>query len=291
MHQPLVQHPFGPVLRPLAEASGDGAAGDLHPGAGVREIAHHLVVALDPGQAFWMGDQRLVARAHHLEDGVLQPRRRHMVRRFEQEIACPVQRRDAPVLQALRKARRDVHVRALHQLQGNLGLVQGRLQADDRGADARAGVLIHTRHDVRRAGGDPDAVVHGHARHGQRRFQIRSAVVDARKHMAVQIDHARGLPAFGTQADGAPRRSPAWGSRNCGVFTQRALQLCATSQAAEPPNRSGPLSRDPKIAAASHKTGRRHATVRGFLLGRWNNLPTRGVCPAHPSWMARRRPQ
>ena len=42
--------------------------------------------------------------------------------------------------------------------------------------------------DVRRAGGDLDAVRHGDARHLQRRLEIGSAVVDAGQDMAVEID-------------------------------------------------------------------------------------------------------
>ena len=75
------------------------------------------------------------------------------------------------------------------KLQWNVGFDQPALEFRYCLADGWTVVLVQARIDMRGAGDDFDAIGNGDAGHGQRGFQIRRPIVDARKQMAVQVNH------------------------------------------------------------------------------------------------------
>ena len=212
----FVDEAFAPVLHPSAEAAGERAGGDLHPGPAPGQAHEQVVMVLDPGQALGMGDHRDDAGGHQLEHHAFEVGRGHVVRRFQQQVARTGQGRDAAAADALEQAQVQVHVGTFDQAQGDAFLIQLRLQGGDGRHDAVAGVVVQARVDVRGAGHRGDAVGGGHARHVQRHGQIGGAVVDGRQQVVVQVKHAVILRRRGRGPDlrvTAVRRSAPRGRR------------------------------------------------------------------------------
>ena len=185
-----VAHAFGqeflrPVEWPLPKTSRQRARRNLHPDATLAQPFEHVELVLDPPQPFGVRNHRHIPRRHQFKNRLLHIRRRHMMRRFQQEVACAVDGGDFVEFDALDQPRHHVHVRALHQLDADALVVEDLLEAAYRVADALRVILIHARIDVRRAGDRRDAMLRGDPRHLQRHRFVFGAIVDARQDVAM----------------------------------------------------------------------------------------------------------
>ena len=121
-----------------------------------------------------------------------------MMRRLDQNVSRVRQRQNPTGPQSADKIWRDVHIGTGNHAQWYSGLVDRELQVVDSSADRRAFIVVHARQDMRRCGHNGNAVGHERLRHAQGHRKICSAIVDAWKDMAMQIDH-EGSPARGQE--------------------------------------------------------------------------------------------
>jgi len=135
-----------------------------------------------------MGDDGRIAGGQGVEEGLGKAHGHRVVGRLEQEVPRAMERWVGSAAQTGKQLRHDLDVRTKGELQTDVGLRKRSAQRINGGCDAWGGVFVEPRIDVRRAGGDRDAVRHRDAGHGQRRVQIAGAVVDAGEHVAVQVD-------------------------------------------------------------------------------------------------------
>lgn len=189
MDQALIEHPFGPILRILTKSASYRTGRDLHPHTLCGEALHRRIMLIDPSQSFRVGEDRHVPSDEDVEKELLDSLRRRVVRRLNQNIAAGAECRNVAAPQPFQERRRDVRVCAWKNRQFNALASQLGVQGVDRPSDLIAGVVIQARENVRRTCDVRDSVGGEHARHGQRRGEVGSAVVQSRKHMAMQVDH------------------------------------------------------------------------------------------------------
>ena len=106
----VLKHALGPVLRLASEIAGEGAGRDLHPHTRVSKPLDDGVVAFDPGQTFGMRQHRHIARNEDVKKEIVDPRRDHMMRRFDQHIAGIAERQEMARSQPLHEVRHHVIV-------------------------------------------------------------------------------------------------------------------------------------------------------------------------------------
>ena len=152
-----------------------------------------------------MGEDRHVARNLQIEEHLIYPRRRDVVRRLDEDVARVGQRQHASVTELRNAVRCNVIVCPRNELQRNVRLVESSLQLADGGANPAIRVLIETGQNVRRACDHGDAVGDERARHIQCCVHIGRAVVDAREDVAVQVDHRLGPALLGARKLGSSR--------------------------------------------------------------------------------------
>ena len=105
-----------------------------------------------------MREDRDVARDEKLEERFVEPRRRNVMRRFDEQISGISERRQAPIAQAANHVGCDVNICADSQVQGDAIIIQMGLQALHLHPDLRAGIMIKSRQDMGCAGDNLDPV-------------------------------------------------------------------------------------------------------------------------------------
>ncbi len=108
---------------------------------------------------------------------------------LKQDVTRVVQCQNAIVADRRHEIRADMNIGSRHQLQPNSSLIKRGLEKCCMRPDSGGPVVIDTHLNMRRTSGDGDAIGDRHARHFQRRGQVRRAVVDSMKKVTVKIDH------------------------------------------------------------------------------------------------------
>jgi hypothetical protein len=193
MDEAFIQHPFGPVLSARAERASERPGCDLHPNAVVGEALHHGVVAFDPGQPLWVGQDRNVASNQDLEKELFEPDWSHVVRRLDEYVAGVGKCQKMTRPQSRNKVLNHMVICARHELEGYAMLIERALQLSHGRDDLRAGVVIDARQDVGSARDDVHAVVNECPRHCERDLDVARPVIDARQQVAMQVDHAEAM--------------------------------------------------------------------------------------------------
>jgi hypothetical protein len=134
VHEPLIEHLLAEVARLLAEAAREAARRHLHPHAALHERDEHVVVPPDPREPFGMRQHRRVARGGEFEHRFGEPRRRHVVRRLQQKVAAPCERRCRARAQAPEQFGREVRIGAERQAKVDLPRRRGGAAAPSRAA-------------------------------------------------------------------------------------------------------------------------------------------------------------
>lgn len=124
----FAEHALAPIFGPLPEGARQGAGGNLHPDATLREIGHQLIMRLDPGQAFRMGDDRNITSRHDPEQEIAQTGRRRMMRRLDKNVSRICDREKMAASQGRNKVRNDVIIGACHEFERNIAFVEFVLQ-------------------------------------------------------------------------------------------------------------------------------------------------------------------
>ncbi len=181
VHDPLLQHPLGPIARPPAEAPAQRARGDLHPNAVRCEPLDHLVLGFNPGQPLWMGEDGHVSRQKNIEEQVFQAGRRDMVRRFGQRVSRVAERQQMAALEAAHEVRNDVIVGSRSKLERDTGVFKPRLKPGQRFPNAGPCIVIQAGQDMRGTSDAFDTLFHIGTGHRQRSLQIGGSVVDTWK--------------------------------------------------------------------------------------------------------------
>lgn len=190
MDKAIGEHPLAPILWAAAESAGQRTRRDLHPDSGPNQPHHQVVMALDPGQAFGMREDRDIAGRQETKETLVDARGGDMVRRLEQDISRIGERQQPARPQAPDQIGNDMHIGARHQAQIYPGLVQMALQSRDRRTDVRTAIVPDARHDMRRAGLHSHAARYCGPGHGERHIEILRPVVDPGQYVTVQINHA-----------------------------------------------------------------------------------------------------
>jgi hypothetical protein len=83
-----------------------------------------------------------------------------------------------------------MHVCAGDQAKRNAFLPESILQMLHRRSDLRTSIVIQSWQDMRRAHNDRHAVSYRCLRHAQRDAKVRSAIIDPRQNVAMQVNHS-----------------------------------------------------------------------------------------------------
>lgn len=130
-----------------------------------------------------------VSRDEQLEEQVFEPGRWDVVRRLNEDIARVPDSEKLTGAELSHEPCGDMIVRAWNERQIDACIIDRILQSaccrDDRGAI----VLVEPRQDMRRARNDRDALRLLQPRHVQGCRQVARTIVDAGKHMTMQIEH------------------------------------------------------------------------------------------------------
>ena len=180
VNETFIKHALRPVFGAPTKSAYERACGDLHPDTGCRQLLDCLVLRTDPSEPLWMGQDRDIAGHQKIEEEVLKPSRRRMMRRLDQNIAGIGKCQELAGRKIIREILYHVNVGAGNQAQADLMSIQLVLQGLNSLADLRTRVLIKARQDVWRASDDRNAIGHKGARHVERDANIRGAIVNAR---------------------------------------------------------------------------------------------------------------
>lgn len=112
---------------------------------------------------------------------------------LEKKVTGAVQGGKAPGSQCLQQFWNQLDIGANRDLQGYASRLKMIAEGVGHGGDRICIVLKKSGVDVRGTGGQGDTVRDGDAGHRQGGIKVRRTVVDAGKHMAVQVDHETGL--------------------------------------------------------------------------------------------------
>lgn len=99
-------------------------------------------MAVDPGKALGMGQNRNKSCGDQIEERLFQAWRRHMMGRFDERIPCIRQRQQPSFPQTLRKVGGNMVVRSRNEVQRHAFFIQGLLQTLNGSPDPRTGVRI-----------------------------------------------------------------------------------------------------------------------------------------------------
>ena len=130
---------------------------------------------------------------HNAKEKVLNPRRRNMMWRFHQYIACIGQCEQSSGSQSTNKICNDVIVGTSDQAQRYPRLVQHSLQMRHGRANLRPSVVVKPRQDMWRTSNDLHAIGREQLSHLDGSLEIRGSIVDAGQNMIMQIYHDRWL--------------------------------------------------------------------------------------------------
>lgn len=180
VHNTFCQHTFRPVSRLPAERPTQRATRQLYPSSAGREIMHLGVVTFNPGKTFWVCQNRHKSGKLYLETELTQPRRRHMMRWFDQDVTRVSQRQEMSGADLGHEIRDHVIVGTGHQRDGDACVVEHLLEGCNLLADEWSRVVVDAWQDVRGAGHDLDAVVGEGASHVDRHAKVACAIVDIR---------------------------------------------------------------------------------------------------------------
>lgn len=189
VHAALVEHAFGPILRPASERPPKRAASDLHEDASVGKPANDIVLFPNPAQPLGMRENRYVAGHLDSEEEFLEAHRSRVMRRLDKHIARVPERQQMPCPQPLDECRNDMIVGTRHQFERNTAFIKLPLKPLDRCADLRAGIVIDARQNMRCARDVGHTLLDEHSGHGQGRRQVRCAIVNSRQQMTVKVEH------------------------------------------------------------------------------------------------------
>jgi hypothetical protein len=114
-----------------------------------------------------MGQNWNVSGCRQGEKEVLEPRRRHVMRRLDQHIPRVAERQQTACAETGYEIGDHVIVGTRSEAQCDARVVERMLQLRHGLADLRAGIVIKAGQNVRGAGDDKDAVSDGRSRHGQ----------------------------------------------------------------------------------------------------------------------------
>ncbi len=84
---PLVQHSLRPISRISAKGASEGTSRNLHPDTGSGHPADGKIMAPNPGQTLWVGQDWHIVGGQKAEKELLQEWRGDMVRRLDKDIA------------------------------------------------------------------------------------------------------------------------------------------------------------------------------------------------------------
>lgn len=136
-----------------------------------------------------MGQNWNIPPRRHVKKQLFEPRRRNVVGRLDQHIARIGQREQLPTPKAGDEVRNHMIVRAGDKAQGDAVVVEHGLELLHRLADLGTGIVVNAGEDVGGASHMGHAVIDEGAGHGERDGKIRRPVIDARKDVAVQVNH------------------------------------------------------------------------------------------------------
>lgn len=142
MYQPLIQHPFSPILRSFTKSASQRTRRDLVPHSGTRHTLYDVVVLTQPAQAFRVRQNWYIPCDQDVKEELLHALGRHVMGWFYQNVPRIRQGQDAPRPECLDKVWANVRIRPNHQIKRNPGLIQGRLQVTDKLSNLRASVVI-----------------------------------------------------------------------------------------------------------------------------------------------------
>lgn len=189
VHEAFIEHALRPVTRLASEAARQGSGRDLHEHATGRERLDQVVLAIDPCQTLWVGQDRNVSRDEDREEQVVHPLRGDVVGRFNQHVARVPEGQKVAARDALHEVGHNVIVGPWHKPEGDAGFIDRGLEFGHRQSDCWSGVVVDAGQNVRRAGDDLNALLDELASHVQGRVEILSPIIDAGQDMAMEIEH------------------------------------------------------------------------------------------------------
>src|SRR5262249_3824300 len=162
-----------------AERASQGTGSDLHPYSPADQPLDPRILRFNPREPLRMGQYRDIASCQEVEKKLLQPHRRDMVRRLDQNVARIREGEKASGPEPSKKIRHHVHICTGHELEWNALPVERLLQCKCCFPDLGAGIVIEARQDVWRAGDNSYAVLDEQLRHLYRNSDVPCTIIHA----------------------------------------------------------------------------------------------------------------
>ena len=182
---------LGPVFGASPEIAGQGTGGNLHPNPHADILVDDPIIGLDPFEPLRMRENGDKSTSQNVKKQIVEALRQNIMRRLEQDVSAVIQGQYFIIAQACEKIGPDMSIAACHKGEVDSVVPQLRVEFTDTLANVCRLIVVEARQEMRRACHHSDAVIDRHARHIQRGREIGRAVIDARKNMAMQINHLR----------------------------------------------------------------------------------------------------
>lgn len=136
-----------------------------------------------------MGQDRHVAGNQQSKENILEPRRRDVMWRLDQDVATLCDGEQMSLLQQGNKIRCNVIVRPRDNPEIDARFGQLSIQGLYPALNIRPGIVVEAGQDMGCASHHSDTLIDLHARHLQRHGEVAGAVVDRREEVRMKVKH------------------------------------------------------------------------------------------------------